>query len=109
MKNEIYIESNGVVMIESFPLNWERSGVYTDNIPPYFYSIYVGQMSGGYMCIYKEEENELSINCTSGEDPIVFKVDSIEDAGEIVNKFAKGMKVDLEDTIHEVKNYKYKI
>ena len=102
MDNRIYTEENGVVMVESVPLNWERSGVYTNTTEPFFYSIYVGGFSGGHMCIYKEEEKEVSISYSYGDDPsIVFKVDSIEEAGELVEKFAKGMKVNFEETIYE--------
>lgn len=42
-------------------------------------------MSGGPTCVYKEEKNELSIS------DLKFKVESIEEAGEIVLKITKGM------------------
>jgi hypothetical protein len=96
MNNTVVKISNGLMILQSYPLNWIRESVYANsNSEPYYYYIYVGNMSGGSSCIYKEEENILSIS------DLKFKVDSIEEAGEIVLKLAKGIGENLEGTVHE--------
>mgnify|MGYP001462696872 CR=1 FL=1 len=96
MNNTVIKISNGLMILQSYPLNWIRESVYTNsNSEPYYYYIYVGNMSGGFTCIYKEEENELSIS------DLKFKVDNIEEAGEIVLKLAKGLGENLEGTVYE--------
>lgn len=105
MNNRIYISSNALTMVESQPLNWRRESVYANsNIEPYFYSIYVGGIANGHICNFQEETMVLTISniaYSSDDPPLKFKVDSIEDAGNIVAKFAKGMQIDFTNTIYE--------
>lgn len=104
MINIIYESSNGLSMVKSEPLNWQRQHKYRDNTGPFFYSIYVRNMAGGHICNYIEEEQKLSIAnmaYSSDDPPLHFKVDSIEKAGEIVKMFAEGMNIDLKGTIYE--------
>jgi hypothetical protein len=96
MNNPVVRISNGLMMVQSYPFNWIRESVYANsNSEPYYYYIFLGDMSGGPTCVYKEEKNELSIS------DLKFKVESIEEAGEIVLKLAKGMGKSLEGTVHE--------
>ena len=93
MNNPVIKIGNGLMMVQSYPFNWikdQPAGTST----PYYY-IYLGDMSGGPTCVYKEEENELSIS------DLKFKVESIEEAGEIVLKLTQGMGKNLEGTVHE--------
>ena len=93
MNNPVVKIGNGLMMVQSYPFNWikdQPAGTST----PYYY-IYLGDMSGGPTCVYKEEENELSIS------DLKFKVESIEEAGEIVLELTQGMGKDLEGTVHE--------
>ena len=93
MNNPVVKIGNGLMMVQSYPFNWikdQPAGTST----PYYY-IYLGDMSGGPTCVYKEEENELSIS------DLKFKVESIEEAGEIVLKLTQGMGKNLEGTVHE--------
>lgn len=96
MNNPVVKIGNGLMMVQSYPFNWIRESVYakSSNLP-YYYYIYLGDMSGGPTCVYKEEENELSIS------DLKFKVESIEEAGEIVLKLTQGMGKNLEGTVHE--------
>jgi hypothetical protein len=94
MNNPVVRISNGLMMVQSYPFNWIRESV-NSNSEPYYYYIFLGDMSGGPTCVYKEEKNELSIS------DLKFKVESIEEAGEIVLKLAKGMGKSLEGTVHE--------
>jgi len=96
MNNPVIKIGNGLMMVQSYPFNWIRESVHANsNSEPYYYYIYLGDMSGGPTCVYKEEENELSIS------DLKFKVESIEEAGEIVLKLAKGLGKSLEGTVHE--------
>lgn len=104
MNNKEFKTSNHLTMIKSKPYNWQKQTVNQDGTGGFFYSIYVGGMAEGHICIYKDNEKLLSIAymAYSSDDPsLKFKVDSIEDAGEIVKKFAEGMKVDMKDTIYD--------
>ena len=93
MNNPVVKIGNGLMMVQSYPFNWikdQPAGTST----PYYY-IFLGDMSGGPTCVYKEEKNELSIS------DLKFKVESIEEAGEIVLKLTQGMGKNLEGTVHE--------
>ena len=93
MNNPVIKIGNGLMMVQSYPFNWIKDqavGIST----PYYY-IYLGDMSGGPTCVYKDEENELSIS------DLKFKVENIEEAGEIVLKLSQGMGKSLEGTVHE--------
>ena len=96
MNNPVVRISNGLMILQSYPLNWVRESVYANsNTEPYYYQIYLGDMSGGHTCVYKEEDNELRIS------DVKFKVDNIEEAGEIVLKVAKTMNEDFDGTVYE--------
>jgi hypothetical protein len=96
MNNPVVRISNGLMIVQSYPLNWVRESVYANsNTEPYYYQIYIGDMSGGHICVYKEEDSELSIS------DVKFRVDSIEDAGEIVLKAAKAIGKSFEGTVYE--------
>jgi hypothetical protein len=108
MNNPVVKIGNGLMMVQSYPFNWIRESVYANLYPfsvlqssnsTYYYYIYLGDMSGGTTCVYKEEENELSIS------DLKFKVESIEEAGEIVLKLTQGMGKNLEGTVHESATY----
>jgi hypothetical protein len=93
MNNPVIKIGNGLMMVQSYPFNWIKDQP-AGSQEPYYY-IYLGDMSGGPACVYREEKNELSIS------DLYFKVESIEEAGEIVLKLAKGMGKSLEGTVHE--------
>jgi len=96
MNNPVIKVGNGLMMLQSYPFNWIRESVYTGSFgPPFYYYIFLGDMSGGPTCVYKEEENELAIS------DLKFKVESIEEAGKIVLKLTQGMGKNLEGTVHE--------
>ena len=93
MNNPVIKIGNGLMMVQSYPFNWikdQPAGI----AEPYYY-IFLGDMSGGPTCVYREEKNELSIS------DLKFKVESIEEAGEIVLKLTQGMGKNLEGTVHE--------
>ena len=97
MNNPVVKIGNGLMMVQSYPFNWikdQPAGTST----PYYY-IFLGDMSGGPTCVYREEKNELSIS------DLKFKVESIEEAGEIVLKLTQGMGKNLEGTVHESATY----
>lgn len=104
MIGEIYKTKNNLTMIKGGLLDWQRKNKYHgSNEETYFYTIYVGSMSGGHICNYEFETNLLSIaySSYSSDDPSLrFKVSSIEEASDIVAKFAIGMNIDLKDTIY---------
>ena len=93
MNNAVIKISNGLMMLQSYPFNWIKDQP-AGSSEPYYY-IFLGDMSGGPTCVYKEEKNELSIS------DLYFKADSIEEAGEIVLKLTQGMGKSLEGTVHE--------
>ena len=95
MNNTVIKVGNGLMMLQSYPFNWIRECDALKGSLHYYYYIFLGDMSGGPTCIYREEENELSIS------DLKFKVESIEEAGEIVLKLTQGMGKDLEGTVHE--------
>lgn len=93
MNNPIIKIGNGLMMVQSYPFNWIKDQPAGSSLP--YYYIFLGDMSGGPTCVYKEEKNELSIS------DLKFKVESIEEAGEIVLKLSKGLGKSLEGTVHE--------
>jgi hypothetical protein len=93
MNNPVIKIGNGLMMVQSYPFNWIKDQPVGSQES--YYYIYLGDMSGGPACVYREEKNELSIS------DLYFKVESIEEAGEIVLKLAKGMGKSLEGTVHE--------
>ena len=95
-------------MLKSHPLNWRIENKYNivnrneDN--PIFYCISVGSLDDMWLASLIPETMILSFTSYhySNNEVYRFKVDSIEDASEIVLKFAKGMDrlSDLHDTIY---------
>ena len=104
MKNKTFQSKNGLTMLDCKPLNFLRQSVYAGETgAPYFYSIYVGGFADGHTCVYDDEKKTLIISYSaySSDDPnLIFKVDSIEEASELVLKFSKGMNIKLDDTIY---------
>lgn len=103
-----YKLNNGCVMLECKPLNWRIEKTYYDDYKghnPEFYIINVGGMSDMYQCTLIPETMILSITKTaySSNTVIRFKVDSIEEASRVVERFAIGMGMmdDLENTIYK--------
>lgn len=93
-------------MVEAGCLNWQKQTINRDGTGGYFYNIYVGGLAEGHICNYRDEEKLLSIAYAaySSDDPSLrFKVKDINEASEIVKKFADGMKVDMSGTIYEIK------
>lgn len=80
------------------PVKWDILSEYTDGTGDTFYKLYVStSFMDGHLCVFKD--NLLTINRVhlSAEEPsLKFKVSSIEEAGELVLKFAEGMNC-LED------------
>jgi hypothetical protein len=96
MNNPVIKIANGLMMVQSYPFNWIKDqAAGTSGISTTCYYIFLGDMSGGPTCVYREEKNELSIS------DLKFKVESIEEAGEIVLKLTQGMGKSLEGTVHE--------
>jgi len=97
-----YKTRNGLTMVESEPFNWQKE-ISGDN--KIIYSIYVGSFSDGHMCSYFPDDNNgllviSNISLDSGDPSLRFRVDTIEEAGNIVYMFSKGMNVDMLDTIY---------
>ena len=105
MKNKTYKTPNNLIMVKGGVLDWCRKSKYRDSTTePYFYTIYVGSMSGGHICNYEDDTKILSIaySLYSSDDPsLKFKVESIEEASKIVESFANGMNIDLNETIYK--------
>lgn len=77
-----------------FPKSWEKYTKKSDNNGGYFYSIYVGDISEGYLCGYEENSKLLSISYimdSTNNPSLKFKVKDIYEATNIVQKFAEGM------------------
>lgn len=97
MINRVYKSGNGLMMIESWPYHWIKQSIYYGQEEPYHYYISLNPMSTNSLhCSYTEEDGILSVN---GE--IKMRVESIEEAGEMVQKMVKGMGLDVSGTIHE--------
>lgn len=100
---------NGMTMSDTTPLFWEQQHTYADNTGPIFYSIYVSTaFMDGHLCVYDPDKQIVSISFArhSSDDPSMkFEVNSIEEAGELVIKFAKGMNClrDLESSVYGTK------
>jgi len=84
------------------PLNFQRVSIYHGQEKPYGYMISVGSLAQMYVCTYDPDEGSLSITdmAYSSDWVIKFKVDSIEEASQLVKKFADGMEVDMSETIY---------
>lgn len=93
MEYKTFVSKNGLTMTDTNPVFWEILTKYVDGTGDLFYKIYVNtSFMDGHLCIFKN--NILSINrvrYSADEPSIKFKVNSIEEAGELVLKFADGM------------------
>jgi len=84
---------NNVDLTDTPPIYWEVLTEYVDGSGPLFYKVYVGtSFMDGHNCIFKDNILSISrIRYSADEPSIKFKVNSIEEAGEMVLKFAEGM------------------
>lgn len=103
MKNrETFITNNGLTMIKCFPLCFQAQTTFKDGTGPITYSISIGGMTEMYICCYDPDKGVLIISNLSHDNPmpaLSFKVESMEEASDIANKFAKGMDIDMRTTI----------
>lgn len=99
---------NGINMISCLPLNWQVEKTYVSTVPdelnPEFYLINVGSIDEMWQCALIPKTMILSF-CSahySKSEVYRFKVSSLEEASELVLKFAEGMNRldDLKDTIY---------
>lgn len=99
---------NGIDMIRCLPLNWQILKKYRIHNPeeenPEFYIINVGSLDEMWQCTLIPETMILSF-CSlhySKDEVYRFKVETLEEASEMVLKFAKGMNRlnDIKDTIY---------
>jgi hypothetical protein len=101
-----YITPNGLNMIKCYPLNWQVENVYAAKVKynPEYYSIAIGSIDQMWKAIIFPETMILSFSSVSySHDEVYrFKVETLEEASELVLKFAKGMGRldDLVDTIY---------
>jgi hypothetical protein len=103
-----YKSTNGIDMLKCFPLNWEICKTYTivntGELNPEFYVIRVGWLDDMWQASLIPETMVLSF-CSlhySANEVYRFKVETMEEASELVLKFAKGMNRidDLINTIY---------
>ena len=104
--SKFYKTTNGLTMYPTNIFNWQVQHTYANNTGPLFYSINVGGMAEMWNCIYKPEENIMSIAnmAYSSDDVLHFKVLDIEQANVIVKCFADGMDCDMNGTIYLTSN-----
>jgi hypothetical protein len=106
MMNRVYKTKNGLTLVESIPYHWQKDSIYYGNTGPYHYYISINPMNlndrGSLHCSYTEEDGILSVN---GE--IKIKVNSLEDAGYVVQKMIEGMELfgEITGTIYGSKEY----
>jgi hypothetical protein len=104
--NMKYKSTNGINMLKCFPLSWEICKTYAIECQPNpeFYIIVVGSIDDMWQATLIPETMILSF-CSvhySANEVYRFKVESVEEASELVLKFAKGMNRidDLINTIY---------
>ena len=96
MVNRTYKIPNGLTMVESVPYHWQKEPIYHGHEEPCHYYIALNPMAAySISCSFREDTGILSIN------GIQFKVDSLEEAGQIVKKIVDGSGIDIEGTIYE--------
>lgn len=106
---ERFTTKNDILMLRCFPLNWEITQKYAyDYEPnPELYVINVGSLSDMWQCLLHPETMIISFTSLhySNDEVYRFKVDTIEEASEMVLKFAKGMNIldSLDNTIYMIK------
>lgn len=92
-----YKSRNHLEMLKCYPLNWRVEKKYAIVNPgeenPELYMISVGSLSQLWTAILVPETMILSFSelSYSADEVYRFKVESIEEASELVLKFAKGM------------------
>lgn len=103
----VYYINNGIRILRCYPLNWEiheRYAVKTKPNPEFFYTISVGSIGDIWQASLIPETMILSFTSLhySKSEVYRFKVDTFEEASEMVLKFAKGMQQieNLEHTIY---------
>jgi hypothetical protein len=106
MKNKRYRSSNGIEMLECLPLNWQIIKTYAIECDPNpeCYIIHIGGLGDMWQALLDPEKMIVSF-CSlaySADEVYRFKVESLEEASEMVLKFAKGMNQEesLKETIY---------
>jgi hypothetical protein len=108
MKTETFKSKNGINMIRCYPLNWQvgkkYAAVMDGELNPIFYFINIGSIDDMWQATLIPESMILSF-CSlhySHHEVYKFKVDSLEEASEMVLKFSKGMNRldDIKETIY---------
>jgi hypothetical protein len=88
-----FISKNDIKLTATTPIYWEVLNENADGTGPLFYKVYVDCIfMDGYNCIF--QNNIVSIyrvRYSADEPSIKFKVNSIEEAGELVLNFVTGM------------------
>jgi len=104
---ERFKTSNGIEMLRCNLLNWAISNKYVEGykgVNPEVYYINIGSIDEMWSCMVYLDTNILSIANVSysSEEVFRFKIDDLEQATDIVYRFAEGMnKLDsLKDTIY---------
>lgn len=110
MSNPRFTTSNRIPMISCEPLSWQVQKTYHgDHIKPNpeFYSIGIGDMAEMWLATFLPETMELNFSNYSEDshDIVRFKMDSLEQASDMVLRFAKGMGMEdnLKETIYTLK------
>lgn len=95
MTNKRYKLGNGLQMVECHPLNWRVEKKYAIECKPNpeFYVIDVGGISDMWQALFDPEKMKVSFSSMaySADEVYRFSVESLEEASEMVLKFAKGM------------------
>lgn len=105
----VFITRNGIKMLKCKPLNWEVIKTYAIDCDPNpeNYVINIGSMSDMWQALLMLDTMVLSF-CSlhySKDEVYRFTVKSVEEASELVLKFAKGMGIEdsLDGTIYTTK------
>lgn len=92
---ERFTTSNDILMLRCIPLNWEIVQKYALEYEPNpeLYVINVGSLSDMWQCLFNPETMIISFTSLhySNHGVYRFKVDTIEEASQMVLKFAEGM------------------
>ena len=105
-KNKTFkVKTNGIEMLSCEPLSFEIVKDRQGEIEGHLFSISVGEILEMWMCVFDTKENIVSIYSLdySNDSLLKFECNSFVEASELIHKFAKGMDVDMSDTIFEMK------
>lgn len=98
---EKFITNDGLMMVKCKPLHFHEQAMFKGGKGPKIYTITVRNSDEHYICFYKPEDKSLLINNfgEASNKPLAFKVKSLKEASEWVNRFAEGMGIDMRDTV----------